>query len=357
MGQETDAVSTRENGAGGAVTAVIPVRNGADTIRGTLDSLVNGLTPPAEIIVVDDSSTDATAEAVERFIAENGRCRLLKLAESGGAAAARNLGAGNAETGLLLFTDSDVILEPDTLTRLLDTLGPKGPAAAVGVYRERNLAGGWLSHFTTCFSAFTYLEAGDGAPTNFGSQCVLVRRSALEAVGGFDEALGGATVEDLGLGYRLRAAGGATMLAARARMSHNSRFGLKKFWRNYSVKSRVFTLIRSRTPRQWRADGGYDRALMPLSVALSGLGWLIALVLPFQPAPAAVALLLHQCLLLLLWHRFVGHAAGVFGPVGALRLFLLKQLALTAVGFGALSALPQFFTRSTRGAAGDDAIS
>jgi hypothetical protein len=66
---------------------------------------------------------------------------------------------------------------------------------------------------------------------------------------------------------------------------------------------------------------------------------------PFQPLPGILALLLHQGLLLLLWRRFLVHAAGIFGPGGALRLFWLKQLALTAVGLGALSALPDLLKK------------
>lgn len=325
------------------MSVVIPVRNGARTIRATLDSLAASDPLPAEIIVVDDGSTDDTADTVRRRTNGDPDCRLLSLPNGRGAAAARNAGLAEASGSLVLFTDSDVVLEPDTLSRLLDTLGPerpRGPAAAVGVYRERNLAGGWFSHFTTCYSAFTYLAAGDGQPTNFGSQCVLVRAAALRAAGGFDESLGGATVEDLGMGYRLRAAGGATLLAARARTQHNSRFGLRSFWRNYAVKSRIFTLIRDRTPRRFRRDGGYDDPALPFSIALSLLGWLLLALAPFRPLPGILALLLHQVLLLLLWRRFVAHAARIFGPGGALRLFWLKQLALTAVGAGALSALP-----------------
>lgn len=341
MVQPTVGDNTESAGAREAVTAIIPVHNGAATILRTLVSLVNGRTPFSEIIVVDDGSTDTTVERVEQFISEGFGCRLLKRAGNNGAAAARNAGTAAATTELLLFTDSDVELEPDTLTRLLTTIKTLKPAAAVGVYRERNLAGGWLSHFTTCFSAHTYLCSGDGSPTNFGSQCVLVHRSALKAVGGFDQGLGGATVEDLGLGYRLRAQGLVTLLSASARMSHNSRFGIASFWRNYFIKSRVFTGIRARTPQRFRRDGGYDRLTMPLSILLSGCGWLIALALPFRPAAAAVLLLLHQAVLVLLWRRFVGHTRTIFGTGGAIRLFLLKQLALTAVGAGALTGILQ----------------
>jgi|GEM_PF-1873519 len=330
------------------VTVVIPVRNGARTIRATLNSLAASETRPAEIIVVDDGSRDNTADTVRHHAHGDPSCRLISLPRSRGAAAARNAGLAEASCPLVLFTDSDVVLESDTLTRLLETLGPdrpRGPAAAVGVYREQNLAGGWFSHFTTCYSAFTYLATGDGEPTNFGSQCVLVRAAELQAAGGFDESLGGATVEDLGMGYRLRAAGGVTRLSARARMQHNSRFGLFSFCRNYAVKSRVFTLIRARTPRRFRRDGGYDSPALPLSIALSGLGWLLLAALPFQPAGVTVLLLAHQASLLLLWRRFVTHAAGIFGTTGALRLFCLKQLALTAVGAGAVSALPELIRK------------
>jgi len=322
------------------VSVVIPVRNGATTINNTLASLVASSTPVDEIIVVDDGSTDDTAGVVQAFMTGEPRCRLLRQPESLGAAAARNRGLAEAGSALVLFTDSDVVLERETLTRLLATLGPAGPVAAVGVYRERNLGGGWLSHFTTCFSAFTYLRSGDGRPTNFGSQCVLVRREALQAAGGFDPGLAGATVEDLETGYRLRAAGGETLLSAGARMSHDSRFGLGTFWRNYLMKSRVYTRIRLRTPRSIRGHGGYDRGSQAIGILWNGLGWLLLPLLPFCPG-ALAALLMQQVVLLLLWRSFVGHTGQIFGPAGALRLFFIKQLAHAAVALGALSALFQ----------------
>jgi GT2 family glycosyltransferase len=321
-----------------SVCVVIPVRNGAATIARTLESVTSSSVPVAEIIVVDDGSTDDTVVVVEAFMAGVPNGRLLRQPESRGAAAARNSGLAEAASPLVLFTDSDVVLEPDTIARLLDMLGASEAAAAVGVYRERNLAGGWLSHFTTCFSAFTYFRSGDGRPTNFGSQCVLVRRESLQAVGGFDSGLAGATVEDLETGYRLRAAGGETLLAATARMKHDSRFGLGKFWRNYLVKSRVYTRIRLRTSRSQRGAGGYERGSQGLALLLNGLGWLLLAALPFRPALLPL-LLLQQVLLLLLWRTFVGHAAAIFGPPGALRLFFIKQVAFAAVGIGALMGI------------------
>ena len=89
------------------ISIIIPVYNGERYIRDCLQSLVNQTCPPHEILVVDDGSTDLTAERIlppARRISTTGRT---------GAGAARNLGAHHATGDLLLFTDVDVVAPPD----------------------------------------------------------------------------------------------------------------------------------------------------------------------------------------------------------------------------------------------------
>ena len=88
------------------VSVVIPVRDGADTIRRQLDALVAQLTPDVEIVVVDNGSTDTTAAVVESVAALHPAVR-LESEPHGGANAARNHGIASSSGSLILLCDGD----------------------------------------------------------------------------------------------------------------------------------------------------------------------------------------------------------------------------------------------------------
>jgi glycosyltransferase involved in cell wall biosynthesis len=67
------------------ISVIIPAYNRAGLIKETLRSVWSQTLPPKEIIVVDDGSTDGTAEAVQRYAAENG----WLIADGGGETATR----------------------------------------------------------------------------------------------------------------------------------------------------------------------------------------------------------------------------------------------------------------------------
>jgi len=82
-------------------SVIIPARNSAQTIEGTLNSLINGKRVPDEIIVVDGCSTDNT-----KAIAEKYGCKVI-VNYNKNVAAARQIGIENACFEIVAFTDSD----------------------------------------------------------------------------------------------------------------------------------------------------------------------------------------------------------------------------------------------------------
>lgn len=99
------------------ISVVIPAFNYAATLQRAVNSVLVQLDEaPAELIVIDDGSSDGTPQVIESLLAEqSSRFRALRK-ENGGAASARNLGIRNAQGRYLIFLDADDELAPGALT-------------------------------------------------------------------------------------------------------------------------------------------------------------------------------------------------------------------------------------------------
>ena len=96
------------------VSVVVPCRNGAEHIGATLRAVLVQTAPPAEVIVVDDGSSDATRTIAASF----GPPVVVLSGPARGAAHARNAGAAAARGARLMFLDADDLLTPGTLAAL-----------------------------------------------------------------------------------------------------------------------------------------------------------------------------------------------------------------------------------------------
>jgi glycosyltransferase involved in cell wall biosynthesis len=109
------------------VSAVIPVKDGARFIAGALDSLCNQGHVVSEILVVNNGSTDATAEIVLQY--PDPRVRLLN-SDIPNLPLSRNIGAAEAQSKWLYFLDADDRVLPGAVDRLL-AVGEKSQDLAV----------------------------------------------------------------------------------------------------------------------------------------------------------------------------------------------------------------------------------
>jgi glycosyltransferase involved in cell wall biosynthesis len=91
-------------GSAPRVSAIIPTHNRAGMVSGAVESVLNQRSAPGEVIVVDDFSTDETAEALQTF---GSAIRVIRTDRNVERGAARNLGAAAAEGELVAFLDAD----------------------------------------------------------------------------------------------------------------------------------------------------------------------------------------------------------------------------------------------------------
>ena len=100
-----------------SVSVVVPVYNVAPYLPGSLDSILCQTFSDFELICVNDGSTDASPEILERYAAQDTRIRILSQ-ENQSAAVARNNGMALARGKYLMFLDPDDFFEPELLEKL-----------------------------------------------------------------------------------------------------------------------------------------------------------------------------------------------------------------------------------------------
>ena len=184
------------------ISVIVPVHNNPDDLRLCLTALRVAATAECEILVVDDASTDATA-AVPLGMG----IPLVRLHENSGPAAARNRGAARARGDILFFVDADIAVAPDAIERVRRFFAAHpGYAAVFGSYDARPACGRMVSRYRNLLHHFVH-QHGRAEASTFWAGCGAIRRAVFHEVGGFDaDRFPRASIEDIELGYRLRAA-------------------------------------------------------------------------------------------------------------------------------------------------------
>jgi glycosyltransferase involved in cell wall biosynthesis len=249
-----------------AVTVVVPTRGRAAYLEVTLDSLLRQRTrTPHEILVVDDGSTDATAE-----VARRAGVRCVSHGERRSLNAARNTGIREGKGALIAFVDDDVIAPCGWLEALAQGAARHPEADAFGGPIRARFEGPVPRGCGREEPPITTLDLGDEdreAEMVWGANFA-VRRSAVERVGPFDERLVRPHGDEEEWLERLRAAGGRIVYLAHAGLDH----------RRTAADGRLAPLARAAFARG-RAARASDRrrarapGLAPELRVLLGCGW------------------------------------------------------------------------------------
>ncbi len=170
------------------ISAIVPCYNSAATIKETLGSLEAQTHGNWEAIIIDDGSTDGSSEVIKRLESADPRVR-SRWQPNQGLGSARNTGIQTAQGDYFVFLDSDDILLPHMMERLLRAIQRNPPAdiAHCGlIYSDSGLvARNWRMPAETPSDYFFSL-----AHSNlFACHCILLRRPLFQRMGMFDPAM------------------------------------------------------------------------------------------------------------------------------------------------------------------------
>jgi GT2 family glycosyltransferase len=186
------------------VSVVVPVHNGASTLAGQLDALTAQLDEADfEVVVVDNRSTDATAEVALTYAARFPSVRLVRAGQGASVAYARNAGAAAATGDLLLFCDADDVVRPGWVRAMAsalvaaDLVGGRLDVTRINTPEVQSWT--WHPPDDALAVSMKYLPYATGA--NLG-----VRRSVWSELDGFDETFVGGH-EEVDFAWRAQGAG------------------------------------------------------------------------------------------------------------------------------------------------------
>jgi glycosyltransferase involved in cell wall biosynthesis len=200
-----------------SLSVVMPMYNAASTIERCLAPLLamQESGEVAEIIVVDDCSTDDSPEIVRAL-----PVRVLRTSGQGGPGAARNLAAQEAQGSVIWFVDSDVIVNGDAAQHISRGFADPAVAAVFGSYDDEPGDKGFLSQYKNLVHRYYHQRARTDAST-FWAGCGAIRRDSFLELGGFDTArYPYPSIEDIELGGRIVQSGARISLLPELQGKH-----------------------------------------------------------------------------------------------------------------------------------------
>jgi glycosyltransferase involved in cell wall biosynthesis len=199
----------------GSVTAIVPARNEEAVIEACIASLANQ-PEIAEILVVNDQSTDSTASVVRSLLEKIPNLRLLEAGQLPDGWVGKNhalwVGVQEAKCPWLLFTDADAVHQRDSVCRSFQIA--KEHDAALVSFSPEQIADTWYEKALIPFiylrlaKRYSYEQVNDpkSPVAAANGQFLMMRRDVYDAIGGHSS-VAGEVLEDVALAIRAKAAG------------------------------------------------------------------------------------------------------------------------------------------------------
>ncbi len=221
-----------------SVSVIIPVYNRARELQECLRALQNQTLRPSEVIVVDDRSSDDSAEVARKFGAT-----VLRAQENLSANYCRNLGAKCARGEILMFVDSDTVPSHTAVAAAVARFGDDSIDAVVGLYSAQHRHQNVTSQYKNLWIRYSYTKSAGRIDWIFGAVSA-IRTQSFRRVGGFDHTMmmthGG---EDLELGKRMARNNLNILLDPGCEVEHLRQYRLKDLFLNDLRRSDGFVRV------------------------------------------------------------------------------------------------------------------
>ncbi|MFI6085851.1 glycosyltransferase [Streptomyces sp. NPDC051217] len=209
------------------VTVLVPAYNERECIANTVRSLMES-DHPIEVIVIDDGSTDGTADIVEAMWLPN--VHVVRQV-NGGKPAALNNGIAHAGHDIVVMMDGDTVFEPSTVRELVQPFGDPRVGAVAGNAKVGNrdtLIGAWQHiEYVMGFNLDRRMYDLMGCMPTIPGAVGAFRRQALERVGGMSE---DTLAEDTDITMALHRDGWRVVYAERARAWTEAPESVQQLW-------------------------------------------------------------------------------------------------------------------------------
>ncbi|WP_415902812.1 glycosyltransferase family 2 protein [Neptuniibacter sp. QD29_5] len=130
------------------VSIITPVYNSSDFILDSIKSVVNQTVEDWELILVDDCSSDSTAQIIKNYALTDSRVKFFQLEKNSGAAVARNFAINEARGRYIAFLDSDDLWHEEKLSKQLSFMQDNQVAFTYSSYQQIDEEGNSLSEIS-----------------------------------------------------------------------------------------------------------------------------------------------------------------------------------------------------------------
>jgi GT2 family glycosyltransferase len=227
--------------------------NGSRTIRECLEGLQRVEYPNFEVIVINDGSTDATAAMAGEY-----NCQIITT-ENSGLSSARNVALRVAKGEIIAYLDDDAIPDRHWLYYLAAAFRETNHAAVGGP----NIAPPYGSTIADCVDNApggpVHVLITDEIAEHLPGCNMAIRKSCLEAVGGFDPTFRVAG-DDVDLCWRLQQSGWTLGFSAGAMVLHHRRNTIQGYWKQQQGYGNAEALLESKWPDKYNSAGHHTFA-------------------------------------------------------------------------------------------------
>jgi len=250
------------------ISVVIPNYNGAETIGKCLEAAFASRYGKFEVIVVDDNSDDNSVEIIKRF-----PCRLIFLDKHCGASKARNTGALQSSGDIIFFTDSDCLLNEDTLSITNSAFSKVEPHTIVGgTYAKKPYDKGFFNLFQSLFVYYSETKNVKD-PDYIAAHAMVIERETFIKSKGFPEEFL-PIIEDVEFTHRLKREGCILLMNPEIQVRHIFNFTFYRSMKNAVRKSKYWVMY-SLKNKDLFTDSGSSSTELKVNVASAFLSLLL----------------------------------------------------------------------------------